>query len=108
MYVAEMRPLAKKYQEYLQFTTIDPDEYPHMLPSLGLKPGSTRVLSVQNPSNGDVFPYTGGDQGEIITAAVVEAFLLDIINGRVRAFGRDSDEGAGTNDGTDHRRHDEL
>ncbi len=98
-YLREMRPLAKKYQEYLAFTTIDANEYPDMLVSLGLRPGSANALSVQNPSNGDVFPYAGGGS---ITLPVVERFLTEIIQGKVKPWG-----GPGIEDGTDVT-HDEL
>jgi protein disulfide-isomerase A1 len=55
-------------------------------------------LAVQNPANGDVFPYWGS--GRDISAVVVEAFLVDIINGKVRPWD-------GT-DGTVNGDHDEL
>ena len=88
-YVAEIRPLAKKYAEYLHFTTTDADEYPDAVEMMGLRRGSGG-LSVQNPSNGDVFPYTSGQR---ITAAAVEAFLGDIIQGRVKAWNGASNTG---------------
>lgn len=78
-YVAELRPLAKKYVEYLHFTTTDADDYADAAEMMGLRHGSTG-LSVQNPNNGEVFPYTRRDK---ISAASVEAFLGDIIQGRV-------------------------
>jgi len=77
-----MRPLAKKYEEYLHFVTTDADEYADAAEMMGLKRGS-RGLSVQNPNNGDVFPYTRRDK---ITAGSVEAFLGDIIQGKVQAW----------------------
>ncbi|KAK3906051.1 hypothetical protein C8A05DRAFT_41118 [Staphylotrichum tortipilum] len=78
-YVAELRPLAKKYAEYLHFTTTDAHDYADAAEMMGLGRGSTG-LSVQNPNNGEVFPYTRRDK---ITAASVEAFLGDIIQGKV-------------------------
>ncbi len=81
-FVNEMRPLAKKYHEYLHFTTTDANGYPHAAEMVGLKPGTTG-LSVQNPSNGDIFPYRGKEK---ITATVVENFLVDIIQGRVQPW----------------------
>ncbi|KAK0724359.1 hypothetical protein B0H67DRAFT_103111 [Lasiosphaeris hirsuta] len=83
-YVAEMLPLAKKYHEYLHFTTTDANEYPDAVEMMGLRRGATG-LSVQNPSNGDIFPYTGRQK---ITAGVVETFLVDIIQGRVKPWGQ--------------------
>jgi protein disulfide-isomerase A1 len=98
-YLREMRPLAKKYREYLSFTTIDVAEYADMQASLGLRPSSSGGgLAVQNPSNGDVFPYQGA---EAISLPVVEQFLVDIIQGQVKPWkgpGLDSGAGAG-NDG---------
>ncbi|KAK3348889.1 hypothetical protein B0T25DRAFT_609157 [Lasiosphaeria hispida] len=87
-YVTEMLPLAKKYHEYLHFTTTDANEYPDAVEMMGLRRGATG-LSVQNPSNGDVFPYTGRQK---ITAGVVETFLVDIIQGRVKPWGQDNVE----------------
>jgi len=82
-YVAEMLPLAKKYQEYLQFTTIDVNEYPEMPPVYGQKAGSAKVLSLYHPSNGQIFPYR---QMKSPNAAEVEQFLLNIIDGKVRPW----------------------
>lgn len=114
-YLTEMRPLAKKYREYLQFTTVDANEYPEMLAPLGLAPGTTHwaasspPLSVMNPSNGDVFPYGGG--AEVLSAQVVEAFLMDIISGKVPALGKDGGgpaQGPGRQGAGGAVNHDEL
>jgi len=43
-------------------------------------------VAVQNPSNGEVFPWDNGS--EKITAAKVEGFLIDIIQGRVKPWRR--------------------
>jgi protein disulfide-isomerase A1 len=83
-YVQEMLPLAKKYGEYLHFTTTDVNEYPDAVEMMGLRRG-TRGLSVQTPSTGDVYPYTGKEQ---LTAHVVEMFLSDIIQGKVKPWQR--------------------
>ncbi|KAK4196243.1 thioredoxin-like domain-containing protein [Triangularia verruculosa] len=80
-YVSEIRPLAKKYDEYLHFVTIDAKEYADAAQMMGLRDGTG--LSVQNPNNGDVFPYT---RKEVISAGVVEAFLGDIIQGKVKPW----------------------
>lgn len=99
-YVAEMRPVAQKFREYLQFTTVDTNEYPEMLAGLGQDPGASRMLIVLNPGNGDVFPYSGG---EALSAAEVEAFLMDVGTGRVQAFGKGGPAGnAAAGDGVDH------
>jgi protein disulfide-isomerase A1 len=79
----DMRPLAQRYKEYLAFTTIDANEYGDMQPALGLRQGASKVLSVQQPSNGNVFPYTGK---QAISAQVVEQFLGNIIEGNIRPW----------------------
>ncbi|KAK4154512.1 hypothetical protein C8A00DRAFT_42734 [Chaetomidium leptoderma] len=81
-YVAEMRPLARKYEEYLHFVTTDANEYSDAAEMMGVKRGS-KGLSVQNPNNGDLFPYT---RKETLTAGGVEAFLGDIIQGKVQPW----------------------
>lgn len=86
-----MRPLARKYEEYLHFVTTDVTEYADAAQMMGLRRGSGG-LSVQNPNNGDVYPYTGKGK---IWAATVEAFLGDIIQGKIQPWA----QGAG---------HDEL
>ncbi|KAK0624259.1 hypothetical protein B0T14DRAFT_517752 [Immersiella caudata] len=83
-YVQEILPLAKKYGEYLHFTTTDINEYPDAVEMMGLKRG-LRGLSVQTPSTGDVYPYTGKEE---LTAHVVEMFLSDIIQGKVKPWQR--------------------
>lgn len=82
-YLAAMIPLARKYDEYLQFTTIDVSEYPEMLPVYGQRPDARKVLSVYHPSNGQIFPHR---KMERPSAAVVEQFLLDIIDGKVKPW----------------------
>ncbi|KAK0705779.1 hypothetical protein B0T21DRAFT_377548 [Apiosordaria backusii] len=81
-YISEIRPLAKKYGEYLHFVTMDAGEYADAAQMMGLK-GDGTGLSVQNPNNGDVFPYM---RKETISAGVVEAFLVDIIQGKVKPW----------------------
>jgi protein disulfide-isomerase A1 len=81
-YVAEMKPLARKYEEYLHFVTTDTGEYPDAAGMMGLKQGS-RGLSVQNPNNGDVYPYT---RKERLSVGTVETFLVDIIQGKVQRW----------------------
>lgn len=81
-YVSAIRPLAKKYKEYLIFVTTDVNEYPQMLSMTGHKPTSSNVLSVVNPINGGVFPYRGNE----VTAESIEAFLKDISSGKVKSW----------------------
>lgn len=100
-YRAAVRPLARRYKEYLNFVVVDANEYPEMLPMLGLTSGETPALALQNPSNGQVFPYEGGDD---ITSFVVERFVLDIVEGLVKPWeGPREVPASATGDG-----HDEL
>ncbi|SPO03617.1 uncharacterized protein DNG_06300 [Cephalotrichum gorgonifer] len=91
-YVATVRPLAKRYKEYLNFLTVDPDEYPDMAASLGHVRGARGVLAVQNPHTWQAFPF---DEGAQITAAAVEEFIMGISRGEVEAWdGREKERGA--------------
>jgi protein disulfide-isomerase A1 len=76
-----LKPVAKKYKEYLSFVTVDAVEYGHMLPALGHKKGDVPAVSVFNPMYGQVFPF-GKKRGKV-TAQSVEGFVLDIVNGKV-------------------------
>jgi protein disulfide-isomerase A1 len=80
-YREELRPLAKKYEEYLSFVTIDAGEYAHMAPSLGLEEGVFPALAVMNSLMGQVFPFPNGRE---IEAKTVEAFVLDIVSGKTQ------------------------
>lgn len=82
-YRTTIRPLAKKYAEYLSFVMVDANEYPEMMPMVGLQGGETPSLAVQNPRNGQVFPFEGQSE---ITAEVVEQFVLDIAAGAVKPW----------------------
>ena len=82
-YITALKPLAKTYKEYLNFVTVDVVEYGHMLPALGLPPGSDPALAVFNPMYGQVFPFTEGE----ITPKVVENFVMDIAQGKVQPMG---------------------
>ncbi|CAK7211561.1 tRNA (adenine(58)-N(1))-methyltransferase non-catalytic subunit trm6 [Sporothrix bragantina] len=95
-YAAAVRSLAQTYRDYLVFTTIDVREHGDaMVSSLGLgeayhdkKDIKRPLLSVQNPSNGDVFPFQGSpeDNNGPLTASVIEKFLMDIIQGVVQPW----------------------
>jgi protein disulfide-isomerase A1 len=80
-YRATLKPLAKKYQEYLSFVTIDAVEYAYMARALGLEAGAFPALVVLNPMYGQVFPY---GQRRVITAEAVESFIMDIVQGRAQ------------------------
>ncbi|XXG96354.1 hypothetical protein Hte_002636 [Hypoxylon texense] len=82
-YVDAMRSVAKMYKEYLEFVTVDTDEYGDLAAPLGLAPGKFPALSVQNPMYGQVFPYP---RSKKITAELVGGFLMDIVQGKVQPW----------------------
>lgn len=82
-FVNEMRPVAKMYKEYLNFVTVDATEYADFAVPLGLTPGTFPALAVQNPMYGQTFPY---DSGAGITAESIGAFVMDIVQGRVKPW----------------------
>jgi protein disulfide-isomerase A1 len=83
-YRETLKPLAKKFKEYLNFVTVDAAEYGHMLPALGLQDTGAPALAVFNPMYGQVFPH---DQKKKITPGVVEGFVMDIVQGKVQPLG---------------------
>ncbi|KAI1124157.1 thioredoxin-like domain-containing protein [Nemania abortiva] len=82
-YVNKMRPVAKMYKEYLSFVTVDADEYADFAVPLGLTPGVFPALAVQNPMYGQTFPY---DSGAEISPETVGAFVMDIVQGKVKPW----------------------
>ncbi|KAI0537698.1 hypothetical protein GGR58DRAFT_470431 [Xylaria digitata] len=82
-YVNKMRPVAKMYKEYLSFVTVDADEYADFAVPLGLTPGVFPALSVQNPMYGQTFPFASGAE---ITPETVGAFVMDIVQGKVKPW----------------------
>ena len=82
-YVEAMRPVAKKYREYLRFVTVDAIEYAELAAPLGLPAASFPSLAVQNPAYGQVFPYAAGAK---ITPIAVEAFVTQIVQGKVKPW----------------------
>ncbi|KAJ3578257.1 hypothetical protein NPX13_g2310 [Xylaria arbuscula] len=82
-YVNKMRPVAKMYKEYLNFVTVDGDEYAEFAEPLGLTAGAFPALSVQNPRMGQTFPYP---EGADITPETVGAFVMDIVQGKVKPW----------------------
>jgi len=83
-YCESLKPLAKKYKEYLNFVTVDAVEYGHMLETLGLKDDGAPALAVFNPMYGQTFPY---EQRKKITNERVDSFVMDIVQGRVQPMG---------------------
>lgn len=97
-YRQEVRPLAKKYIEFLHFAITDATEYPGMLAAAGLGPNQKTGLALENPNTGDLFPFVGGHK---ITAAAIEAFLGDVTSGRLQPGNRGQAHGR-------EQAHDEL
>ncbi|KAG4220195.1 hypothetical protein PC116_g31326 [Phytophthora cactorum] len=97
-YVKSMLSVAKMYKEYLSFVTVDANEYGDLAAPLGLAPGVFPALSVQNPMFGKVFPYP---RGRDITPEAIGAFLMDISQGKVKAWDGTMSAGEG-------HAHDEL
>lgn len=80
-YSSDLRQLARNFQEYLIFVTVDSKEYPDMLVGLGLPRDVSEALALQNPQTGQVFPYIGKAD-----AKSVETFIVDISEGNVQPW----------------------
>ncbi|KAI1084625.1 thioredoxin-like domain-containing protein [Whalleya microplaca] len=91
-YVDAMRPVAKMYKEYLNFITVDANEYADLAAMLGLTSGSFPALAVQNPMFGQVFPYP---QEAKITPETVGGFVMDIVQGKVKPWDGTTSSGNG-------------
>ncbi|CAJ2512114.1 Uu.00g077390.m01.CDS01 [Anthostomella pinea] len=91
-FVDSMRTVAKTYKEYLSFVTVDANEYADMTAPLGLASGAFPGLSVQNPMLGQVFPYPPHAK---ITSESVGAFVMDIVQGKVKPWDGQSAAGSG-------------
>ncbi|KAI1506430.1 ER-resident thioredoxin [Biscogniauxia marginata] len=95
-FVDAMRPVAKMYKEYLNFVTVDANEYADLALPLGIAPGAFPALSVQNPMFGQVFPLP---RREKITPENVGRFVMDIVQGKVKPWdGQLEDEGSHSHD----------
>ncbi len=64
--------------------TVDAVEYGHLIPALGLTDTGSPALAVFNPIYGHIFPYYGGKG---ITLEIVESFVIDIVQGRIKPLG---------------------
>jgi protein disulfide-isomerase A1 len=80
-----MRPVAKKFKEYLKFVTVDAGEYGDMTAALGLRPGVFPALAVQNPRVGQVFPLPAAGAEDIAPKAV-DDFVMSIVQGKVQPY----------------------
>ncbi len=78
-----MRPLAKSFIEFMNFVTVDSNEYGHMRPQLGLDEGSLPALVVYQPNIGQAFPF---HQKRSIIPEAVEKFIHEIAEGKVVPF----------------------
>ncbi|KAK9416616.1 putative Thioredoxin-like domain-containing protein [Seiridium unicorne] len=81
-YVDAVRPLAKKYREFISFVTVDAIEYGAMTSVLGLRGDSFPALAIENPGRGQIFPFTKQD----IVPDAIEQFILDIAGGKVQPW----------------------
>ncbi|KAK8095050.1 protein disulfide-isomerase [Apiospora hydei] len=82
-YAASMRAVARKYEEYLLFVTVDAEEYADMVSMLGLRPEVLPAVAVQNPMYGQVFPF---DQEKELSAQAIEQFVTQIASGKVKPW----------------------
>lgn len=85
-YQSLLKPLAKKYKEYINFVTIDAVEYAHMAPGLGLEPREFPALVLQNPMFGQVFPF---ESRRAMSVEEVERWVLNIVAGQVLPWSRE-------------------
>ncbi|ETS85669.1 hypothetical protein PFICI_03694 [Pestalotiopsis fici W106-1] len=81
-YVEIIRPVAKKYRDFISFVTVDALEYAPMTKVLGLPGRSFPALAVENPARGQIFPFTEDE----ITAELVDEFIVDIAGGKVKPW----------------------
>ena len=87
--------LAKKYEEYINFVTVDAVDYTHMPAGLGLGEKMYPALALLNPMCGQVFPLRSGAR---IDLEGVEGWILDIVGGEVEPW-----KGLQESDDGDHR-----
>ncbi|KAI0130341.1 thioredoxin-like domain-containing protein [Xylariales sp. AK1849] len=103
-YTDAIRPVAKKYKEFLSFVTVDANEYAPMTAVLGLRPDTFPAVAIENQAQQAVFPFTGQD----ISPETIESFVLEIAGGKVKPWsGTPSPEAHSAAQGTGHS-HDEL
>ena len=91
--------MAKKYKEYLNFATVDAEEYAEVVSALGVIPDELPAVVVQNPANGQLFHYGS----EEVSAANIEQFFIDIAGGKVAPW-----DGSSRASGAKGDVHDEL
>ena len=75
----KLDPIAKTYKDYVNFVTIDSEEYGHMAASLGLSGNHYPAFTVYSAWKDQVFPFPRTQRIEVET---IEAFLLEILQGQ--------------------------
>lgn len=93
-YTKALKQVAGRYAEFLQFVTVDSNEYPDMARNLGVR--SSGGLAVQNIHNGQVFPF----RGDASSPDAIDQFIVAISEGRAQPWDGTFDE--------DLEAHDEL
>ncbi|KAK1953534.1 hypothetical protein LY78DRAFT_675157 [Colletotrichum sublineola] len=81
-WTSAVKPLARKYHEYITFVTVDLGEYPEMQALFGLHADAAEGFALQNPSVGLAFPFKGGK----ITVEAMDRHILDISEGNADAW----------------------
>ncbi|KAJ9603980.1 protein disulfide-isomerase precursor [Cladophialophora chaetospira] len=75
----ELHPVAKTYKDYVNFVTIDSEEYGHMAVSLGLSGNHYPAFTVYSAWKDQVFPFSQAQPIKVEAVEAVEAFLLEIL-----------------------------
>ncbi|KAL7941613.1 hypothetical protein V8C42DRAFT_334263 [Trichoderma barbatum] len=94
-YTKALYQVADRYTEFLQFVTVDSNEYPDMARNLGVR--SSGGLAVQNVHNGQIFPF----RGDSSSSNEIDQFIVAISEGRAQPWDGTFDEeqeGKGTHD----------
>ncbi|EHK15543.1 uncharacterized protein TRIVIDRAFT_112058 [Trichoderma virens Gv29-8] len=85
-YTKALKRVADRYAEFLQFVTVDSNEYPDMARNLGVR--SRGGLAVQNIHNGQVFPF----RGDASSPDDIDLFIVAISEGRAQPWDGTFDE----------------
>ncbi|OPB43117.1 Protein disulfide isomerase 2 [Trichoderma guizhouense] len=91
-YTKALKQVASRYAEFLQFVTVDSNEYPDMARNLGVR--SSGGLAVQNIHNGQVFPF----RGDASSPDSIDQFIVAISEGRAQPWDGTFDEGLEAHD----------
>ena len=92
----KLYPIAKTYKDYVNFVTIDSEDYGHMAAGLGLSENHYPAFTVYSAWKDQVFPLP---QTQTVAVETVEAFLLEILQGQREPWNPEKPRGG---------RHDEL